>query len=254
MTPDVVVDVGNTRMKWGRVVGRRVTERVSLPLGKPSVWADQFARWQLTAAGRWAVAGVNPRRQRRIVSWLGLRSAAVVTIDHWTFDGLKVGVENPTKVGIDRLLTALAARRAAPPGRPVIVINVGTAMTVDLIDAGDTFAGGAILPGPALMARSLHEHTAKLPRLAIDPVPPVGTWGRNTRDAIEVGIGAAVVGAADFLVWEWGARFEPPPCVYVTGGDSGYFAGFRFTADVGPAVIDDNLTLEGVRLAAEALP
>jgi type III pantothenate kinase len=254
VTPDVVVDIGNTRMKWGLCRNDKVREKVSLPLGRSSAWAEQFAMWSLTGKDRWAVAGVNPLRQERFLSWLATRANTVVTIDHWRFGGLKVAVETPTQVGIDRLLTALAAHRSAPTGRPVIVINVGTAMTVDLVDAGGTFAGGAILPGPALMARSLHRYTAKLPRIPIDPAVPVGTWGRNTHDAIELGIGAAVVGAADLLVWEWANRFDPTPCVYVTGGDGGYFSGFEFTADVGRAVIDDTLTLEGIRIAAEALP
>lgn len=253
MTPDIVVDIGNTRMKWGRCANGRVVEKASLPLGKPSAWEDQFAAWNLTGQDRWAVAGVNPARQDRFLVWVRPRTDAVVRIDHWGFGGLNVAVDHPSKVGIDRLLTALAARHAAPAGRPVIVINVGTAMTVDLVDAGNTFAGGAILPGPALMARSLNRYTAKLPRIEIDPAPPVGTWGRNTEDAIELGVAAAVTGAADFLVWEWANRFDPKPCVFVTGGDRGYFAGFTFTAEVGPVVIDEMLTLEGIRIAAEAL-
>jgi type III pantothenate kinase len=254
MTPDVVVDIGNSRMKWGLCRSGRVREKVSLPLSQSAAWSDQLTGWNITGQDRWAVAGVNPPRLRRFLSWLGTRAGAVATIDHWHFNGLTVAVDKPTQVGIDRLLTALAARRIAPADRPVIVINVGTAMTVDLIDVAATFAGGAILPGPTLMARSLHDYTAKLPRVSIDPVKPLATWGRNTRDAIELGIGAAITGAADFLVWEWANRFNPTPSVHVTGGDSGYFSGFEFTADVGPAVINDNLTLEGIRLAAEALP
>jgi type III pantothenate kinase len=254
VTPDVVVDIGNSRMKWGRCRDGRVRDKVSLPLGTQSSWSDQFEAWNLTGQDRWAVAGVNPACQQSFLTWLGIRSDTIATIDHWQFTGLNVAVETPTQVGIDRLLTALSARRVAPADRPVIVINVGTAMTIDLIDAGNTFAGGAILPGPKLMARSLHNYTAKLPRIPIDPVPPTGAWGRNTRDAIEIGIGAAVAGAADLLVWEWSSRFDPKPCVFVTGGDAGYFAGFEFTADVGPLTFDDKLTLEGVRIAAEALP
>jgi type III pantothenate kinase len=254
MTPDVVVDIGNSRIKWGRCEGGRVIDKVALPLGKPSIWSEWLVRWNLAGKEAWAIAGVNPARQQRFLTWLDTRAGRVATIDHSRFSGLKVAVEHPTKVGIDRLLTALAAHRAAPAGRPAVAINVGTAMTVDLVDADGTFAGGAILPGPALMARSLHRYTAKLPRIPIDPAPPVAAWGRNTRDAIELGIGAAVVGAADFLVWEWANRFDPKPCVFVTGGDGGYFSGFEFTADIGPVRIDDTLTLEGIRIAAEALP
>jgi type III pantothenate kinase len=254
MTPDVVVDIGNSRMKWGVCRDGVVKEKASLPLDETMPWQSQWKIWGLAAGLRWAVAGVNPGVEEHFLQWLNARTPTMSVIRHMDIKGIKVAVEEPLKVGIDRLLTALAARRFAPRERPVIVISIGTAMTIDLVDADGTFAGGAILPGPALMARSLHQYTAKLPRITIDPAVPLPAYGRNTREAIELGIGAAVVGAADYLVWEWANRFEPKPQFFITGGDSGYFSGFEFAADIEPPVIHDFLTLEGIRIAAESLP
>jgi type III pantothenate kinase len=93
-----------------------------------------------------------------------------------------------------------------------------------------------------------------LPHIAIDPVLPKRIWGSDTEEAIELGIANAILGAADQLVWDWAARSNEPPCVFVTGGDAAYFRGFVFTADVGQFVIDPTLTLEGIRIAAGALP
>ena len=166
----------------------------------------------------------------------------------------QTAVEEPELIGTDRLLTALAAWKRTPRSRPVVAINVGTAMTIDFVEADGLHRGGAILPGPRLMAKSLHDHTAKLPLVEIDPEPPILLWGPNTEEAIELGIANAILGAADQMVWDWAAKRSLATWVYVTGGDAGYFRGFVFTADVGGFVIDPTLTLDGIRLAAEALP
>src|SRR5687768_11055559 len=107
---------------------------ISPPWGEPTTWSRRFAVGQGMDSGRWAVARGDAARQERFLSWLATRAHRVVSIDHWAFGGLKVMVEKPTKVGIDRLLTALAARRMAPAERPVLIVNVGTAMTIDLVD------------------------------------------------------------------------------------------------------------------------
>jgi type III pantothenate kinase len=259
MTPDVVVDIGNSRMKWGRCVGRHVKEIVAFGHDDAVAWKRAWQEWRLNPLSKWAIAGVVPKAVCRFRDWLAARDIepAIISSDMFVEEGktkLTTTVDEPELLGVDRLVTALAARHLAPGGQPVIAINVGTAMTIDFVDGDGTFAGGAIMPGPSLMSRSLNQYTAKLPQIAIDATLPVPSWGTNTQDAIELGIAAAVVGAADYLVWEWANRFDPKPCVYVTGGDAGYFSGFEFTADVGPPVIVPTLTLEGIRIAAEALP
>jgi len=82
---------------------------------------------------------------------------------------LVVQVDEPGQVGIDRLLNAVAANRRRPPGLAAVVIDAGSAVTVDLVDATGAFCGGAIFPGLRLMAQALHEHTALLPLVAVDP-------------------------------------------------------------------------------------
>ena len=259
MTPDVVVDIGNSRVKWGRCVGGRISEMVSLRHDDPVAWKREAERWGVANAGRWAMAGVSPAAVQRFGDWLAARNATVahITSDLFAEDGLVelvTVVDEPELVGVDRLLASLAAFTRTQGDVSVVVIGVGTAMTVDFVEPNGEHVGGAILPGPELMARSLHEHTARLPHIAIDPVLPMRIWGANTEDAIELGIANAVLGAADQLVWDWAARSTVPPWVFATGGDVGYFRGFVFTADVGAFVIDPKLTLDGIRIAAEALP
>lgn len=267
MTPDVVVDVGNSRIKWGRVRNRRVIESVSLPHDDPVKWKRHYEMWESSAVEKWAVAGVNPPATERLADWLSNRVARLVHIGTPTVIALtdnddtfgrtldfSIGVDEPNQVGVDRLLGAIAARNRTPDKISSIVIGVGTAMTVDFVDTYGRFSGGAILPGPRLMARSLHQHTAKLPEIDIDPVLPQQITGKNTEEAIELGIASAILGAADQLVWDWFARDNVPPRVFVTGGDGGYFRKFVFTADVDQVIHDPTLVLDGARIVAEALP
>jgi type III pantothenate kinase len=258
MTPDVVVDIGNTRIKWGRCVDGHVAEMASLRHDAPVDWKRQAEQWGLNSPARWALASVAPLAMQRFGDWLRTREAHTVTITNELFaDGeleMVTEVDEPALIGVDRLLAALAAYTQVPDELSAVAISVGTAMTVDFVEPDGTHVGGAILPGPELMAQSLHDHTAKLPHISIDPVVPIEVWGRNTEDAIQLGIANAILGAADQLVWDWSARSARPPWVFATGGDVGYLLGFVFTAEVGSLIIDPMLTLEGIRIAAEALP
>lgn len=258
MTPDVVVDIGNSRMKWGRVRGGAVVEMVSLRHDDPVGWKRQLELWGNCT--RWAAVSVSPPNMQRFSAWLLTRRAGLLVVDNRGLlsaepvTGFRTRVKNKNRVGTDRLLNALAAVKRTAGSASAVAISVGTAMTVDFVEPDGTHVGGAILPGPRLMARSLHEHTAALPLLEPGPNHPYRTWGANTDDAIAIGIASAVRGAADQLVWDWADRCGTPPWVYITGGDAKIFRGYVLTADTGGYVIDPTLTLDGIRIAAEALP
>jgi type III pantothenate kinase len=258
VTPDIVVDVGNSRMKWGRCDAERVRGKVSLAHDTPVDWKDQALIWGASEQTRWVVAGVAPREVERFCGWLASRGTVPTVVTSDLFEaanetGLVTEVESLQQIGVDRLLSSLAAFRRQTVPSPVVVINVGTAMTVDFVKADGVHVGGVILPGPQLMSQSLHNHTAKLPAIKIEPKLPSTFLGRNTEQAIQVGIANAVLSVAYQLVWDWVNHVGRPPWVYATGGDVGYFEGFEFSANVAGFTIDPFLTLEGIRLAAEAM-
>lgn len=257
MTPDVVVDVGNSRIKWGRVTAGQIVEMVSLPLDDSEVWEKQRTGWKIPPGARWAIASVNPPATDRLLGWLTASRDQSMAVTHAAFAAnsplrFHTTVQQPAQIGIDRLLTAFAGWRRA--GGPVVTFSVGTAMTGDLVEPDGTHVGGVILPGPQLMAQALHEHTAALPLVNAKPVLLEQNWGTNTHEAIAVGICTAVVCAADELVSSWADQYESPTAVFVTGGGAGYFERWVFTATGTLAEIDPHLTLDGIRLAAEALP
>jgi len=119
-------------------------------------------------------------------------------------------------VGEDRLLNAAAAY--ATLEQAVIVVDAGTAVTVDLVDADGTFHGGAIGPGVGLQLASLHEHTNQLPETTMaKPKEPVG---HSTAEAIRCGVYYGIRGMVRELVEQYAVRLGAFPIVIATGGDA----------------------------------
>jgi len=160
---------------------------------------------------------------------------------------LEVLVDEPHRVGIDRLAGAAAAALVKEPGRPAIVVDCGTATTVNLVSAAGAFLGGAILPGPALMARALAEGTSRLPEVAaLDHARPPALPGRSTQEAIAAGIGWGIRGAVARLVTEAQRPFGGTAQVILTGGSAG------IVRDELPGAWElADLVLAGIALAGE---
>ena len=122
---------------------------------------------------------------------------------------LEVRLERPDMVGIDRLVDAVAVNRLREPGRPAVIVDVGTAITVDLVSADGAFLGGAILPGIQMSARALHEFTDLLPLVDVSeltaPPPALGT---ATESAMESGLFWGAVGAIRQLIEQLPQRRE----------------------------------------------
>ncbi|MFO0797710.1 MAG: type III pantothenate kinase [Gemmataceae bacterium] len=251
MTPDVVVDIGNTRVKWGRCAADTIAETAALP-ADPAAWAAQAAAWGLGRGARWAVGGVNPPVADALVHWIEATGGICHRFRSPTELPIPLAVDEPAAVGIDRVFGALAARALAPPDTPVITVDVGTAVTVNLVHADGAFRGGAIFPGPRLMALALHQHTAKLPLVevtgpdtAVEPAP-------NTTAAIRQGIASAVVCGAYGLACDFAARPGPPAWLFLTGGGAALLSDTDLP-NVTRTVREPALNLLGIRLAAAAL-
>lgn len=262
MNPNVVVDIGNSLIKWGRCAGDRVVEKISLAHDEPESWEKQLASWQLNGTSEWAVGGVRPKGRDELVKWLRRRGDRVAVIEAAAQLPLKVVLDRPDHVGIDRLFDAVAANAERQSEAPAVVIDAGTAVTVDWVDAQGAFRGGSIFPGVRLMAKALHDYTALLPLIDVTEVAPLP--GRSTPAAMHAGIFWAVAGGIRTLVEQLVAQAEPalaaahPVDVFLTGGDTALLASaleemlrahssWRFLSR-------PNMTLEGIRLTAESLP
>ena len=129
---------------------------------------------------------------------------------------LKLCVEYPANVGVDRVVAAAAAYFVVESA--VIVADIGTAITIDLVDNDGDFMGGIIAPGFGLSAQALSENTAQLPKVQIKtPTNPIGT---NTNDAINNGIYYGVVGLLETVSRHFAEQSGQWPQMVVTGGNA----------------------------------
>jgi type III pantothenate kinase len=249
MRPDIVVDVGNTRVKWGRCTDQAVVASAGLPHADAGAWQGQLDEWDLRRPLQWVVSGVHPATRDRLIDWARRRGDEVYHLERAAQLPLEVRLEHPDWAGIDRLLNAVAVNRRRQKSQPALAVDAGSAVTVDYIDAGGAFCGGAIFPGLRLMAQALHDHTALLPLIQIQsPEPPVP--GPSTMAAMEAGVYWTVVGGIQALVRRFQLQAGPGLEVYLAGGDGPLLQ----PALEETVVAWPNMTLEGLRLAAEALP
>jgi type III pantothenate kinase len=207
----------------------------------------------------WVLASVQPRRSDRFREWLTGKGDRVVQLERADQLPLRVAVPKPDHVGIDRLLDAVAARTVLPLGKGAVLIDAGSAVTVDWLDEEHVFQGGSIFPGLRLMAESLHQYTALLPRVTVEsPVPALPA--NATIPAMQVGIFLAVAGGIREAVRRLAEGQLVPPQVFFTGGDSALLV--REMQLENPQGLASpwcgafhwpNQTLEGILHSAEAL-
>ena len=166
---------------------------------------------------------------------------------------IEVDVKEPARVGIDRLLNALAVNRVRPSQRPAIVVDMGTAMTVNLISESGVFQGGAILAGPMTALGALHTATSSLPLLGpeVFETSPAAV-GKSTDEAMASGAYWGAIGAARQLIERMAATCVDAPEVFLTGGAARGLAAHVGLGDR-PARHLPQLVLSGIRLAADGM-
>ena len=153
--------------------------------------------------------------------------------------GVKLHNENPKELGADRLVNAVGAVEDYPGDK--IILDFGTATTLDYITAEAEYKGGIILPGIQLAANALFENCAKLPR--VDVAVPEKVIGRNTVSAISSGLTYGYADMIDGLVRRMSREMESEPRIIATGGLAGTIADISSTIQV----VDPLLTLKGLK-------
>ncbi len=217
----VAIDVGNGALKLAWVADGRVgrVERLpTIPVPDPATLAERIAGLipDATADGRVTAVSVVPAVTR------SLREAATALgLDLLLADAasipLPTRVPRPSRLGADRLLGAWGALGAH--GTPCIVVDLGTATTVDAVAPDGAFVGGAIMPGMALGASALARGTAQLP--GVELAMPDHAIGEDTLAALRSGIVLGHLGAIREVVARVAAELTPGgprPTVVVTGG------------------------------------
>lgn len=217
----LLIDIGNTRVKWARVMGGQLQKQRA---AEHAGWhAEDFATHVMRAARgieRVIVASVaGARLDRRLVQAARLVSGVVpeFVASKRRLGGVRTAYTEPWRLGIDRFVAAIGAHRLSP-NRPVCVIDVGTAMTIDLVGANGRHIGGWIVPGPHLMIESLLRSTSGIRRRSDGKSSGRAVFARSTRAAIELGARYAAAALVDRAVMEAREAVGRSPLVLLTGG------------------------------------
>ena len=259
--PLVAVDVGNSQIMAGFFLPKIIGE-IGNSLPEPHrVLSLQTQDWDPMEWNRWlaplrpcdvnwCIGSVCDHAADVLQDWLKNESDDLFAriLD---FRDLLIEIEipSPASIGIDRLLGAVAANCIRPPDRPAIVIDLGSAITVDVISAQGSFRGGAILPGIQMSGRALHAFTDRLPQISPPQGPPPSPIGRSTEEAISSGIYWGTVGALRILVSEFRAEMSEPPITILTGGNAPLVA----EALDGEVRCESHLILAGIATVVDSI-
>jgi type III pantothenate kinase len=161
--------------------------------------------------------------------------------------GLRIRYDPPAAVGADRIVNAVAAHVlfGGPERVACVVVDYGTATTLDAVSADGVYLGGALMPGIGISLDALFGQAALLSRVEL--VPPPAAIGANTADALRSGILLGYAAQTDGMVARFRRELGPDTRVIATGGIAPLIAPHTTTIEV----VDPNLTLTGLRLLHE---
>lgn len=243
----IAISIGNTRSHLGQFAEGKLT--------RTEHFANEDASAMIETVLAWWQGGGDP----------GPSSLVLATVDDALADRLssaledqlsvevyRIGVDVPipiavqldpeTITGVDRLLNAAACYERVQ--QACVIIDAGTAVTVDFVDGEGTFHGGAIAPGARMQLRALHEQTASLPEIDFHRPEPEA-FGRSTTQAMLQGVYHGIRGMIWRLVEQYAERYGAYPMVIATGGD----AKLLFDNDELIDRIVPDLTLMGIEAA-----
>lgn len=247
----LAIDIGNTRLKWAQYEAAHPGARL---LAHGAAFLETIDH---LAEGEWkdlpaphavlgcCVAGepVRHRVEEQLELWDVAPSWVIASAEE---AGVVNGYDHPTRLGADRWIAMIGARWRLlheGPARPALVVMIGTAVTVDAIDASGRFLGGFILPGHGIMLRALESGTAGLHV----PTGDVCDFPANTSDALTSGGTYAIAGAIERMYRNILRHCGTEPVCFMTGG-----AGWKMAPYVSvPFTLVESLIFDGLLRIAE---
>ncbi|MCW1428527.1 type III pantothenate kinase [Novosphingobium sp. JCM 18896] len=252
----LAIDAGNTNVVFALFEGRKLKARWRIATD-PRRTGDEYAVWLMQLL---EIRGIKREEITQIIVCTvvprALHNIQVLASNYFFVEpliagqgtadyGIDLDVDQPSSVGADRAVNAIAAH-AKYPG-DLIVVDFGTATTFDVIDFHGAYKGGIIAPGINLSLDALVGNTAMLPRIAIRVPDSKSVIGTNTEDAMLIGVFWGYVAMMEGLIARMREQIGRPAKVIATGGLAVLF---DEVTDIFDAV-DADLTLDGLALLAE---
>ncbi len=248
----LAIDIGNTRLKWAQYDAPLPGARL---LAHGAEFLDNIDK---LADGPWAALAAPTEMLGCVVAGEAVKRRVEEQLELWDIEpqwvvakdteaGLHNGYDHPSRLGADRWVAMIGAWHrmlAHGPARPIVLAMVGTAVTIEAIDASGHFLGGLILPGHGIMLRALESGTAGLHV----PTGEVRNFPTNTSDALTSGGTFAIAGAMERMVSNLRTHCGAEPCFFLTGG-----AGWKMAPSLSvPFELVDNLIFDGLLQMAQA--
>ncbi len=215
---NLAIDIGNSLTKVALFDGEQIVETVRIDRVSVEFLEELMERTPVrpTKAVLASVADVP----EGVEQWLEEQMEQYLRVTYRTRIPLKNLYATPKTLGVDRLAAAVAASTIYP-GSNILVVDLGTAITIDIVNAAGEFLGGNITLGAAGRFRALHQFTAKLPLL--DKPEEVASFGNDTTTAIQSGVVTGIVYELESYIATAMARYSDLKIIF-TGGDANYFA------------------------------
>lgn len=217
----LAIDIGNTNIHIGVFEEDILHATYSVRSGNPSDFIKFLDANVFSKAHATVISSVNPQVESYVMEIVqkrlcikSLRIGKDIPIS------LPILTDNPEKVGMDRLVNAVAAFERVKGW--TLVIDSGTAITIDVVNNQGAFLGGIIAPGVGIASKALSHYTALLPEISISK--PKNVLGKNTKDALNSGIYWGTIGMVDKLVNMLCDELESQPEIIATGGNAGMLA------------------------------
>lgn len=238
MSQDWLFDLGNTRLKFAPLADDGVGGTNALPHAS-AAWRDALPRGDTAYLA--SVAAAELRMDLLDALAQRFRRIAIARTTH-DFPGLRIAYADPQKLGVDRFLAMLGARRSATGA--LLVVGIGTALTIDLVDASGRHRGGRIAPSPTLMREALHQRAPQLPASGGD----YAEFADDTAAALASGCEGAAVALVERSLAGATRLLDVAPTLLLHGGGSD-----SLLEHLGAAVHVPALVLHGLAAWADAV-
>lgn len=235
----VLFDLGNTRLKYAALrddgsLGDVVAvahDGDALPADWDAALPARFEAAALTMVGATAL-------RAQLLDALAARCGRIsIARTVAAFGGLRIAYPQPESLGADRFLAMLGALANKRIATPRLVVGIGTAITIDLIDADGLHRGGRIAPSPALMREALHARAAQLPEHGGECV----AFADNTPDALRSGCDGAALALIERGLRDAGTLLGATPALILHGGGVEALSGLSGDATRAPTLVLEGL-------------
>ncbi len=241
---NLIIDIGNSRVKTGIFRNGVLDQVLNHSHQEFSAALAKWIKSENVASDIQYIgcASVGNKDMLAAVERLAgtVPGARWLAIDYQTPLPVKNAYRSPRTLGMDRICACVGARSLTPNG-PILVIDSGTAVTYDYLDADNQYLGGGIAPGLRSRFRSLNDYTASLP--LVDPEGDLPLIGYNTETSIRSGVVNGMLAEISGIISRYQTLSDDQLIVYLTGGDAVYLGNHLKSINF----VDSDLLILGIQ-------